>query len=281
MYFIVFLLGLLSGYYLAPNNIVVSEENDIAIVDEFTSPDNEDEIQRLLGRLAESDSMIKYLQGMNDSLSSLLAGKKEELAVLLARPDIQKKINSMSDREISEKLLMMLRAEDLENIQNKKEMAMRLAEVALSGKEADTSMVTGAVAVSIFPEHVAHANELLNIKRYDRLYAHLSLSDQLEKTLVKWTNLSTGRTMLFKRMAFAPGELRKHVSMRPKTGWVVGDYQVSFYKIDQGFTLLANANYTLQTVEDSEPPEIRKGPRVIPGGDKVAVEPENTGFGLF
>ncbi|MCW9013588.1 MAG: hypothetical protein OQL06_07375 [Gammaproteobacteria bacterium] len=280
MYIIVFLLGVLSGYYLAPENIVLSELNDLPESIVNGDVEHEHEIRRFMQRLAESDSTIKYLQEMNESLSSLLSGKKNEIAALLAKPSLHEKINSMSDEELLEKLLLMFKEDDLAGIENKKQMALRLTEIALGDEEIDTSMVTGTVAVTTIPEHVDYASEFLNIKQYDTLYAHLSTSDKLEKTLVKWTNLSTGKIMLFKKMAFVPEELQKYVSMRPKGGWVEGDYQVSLYNINQGLTVLASTTYTVQTVQESEPPARPDGP-IIYGGDKTAVEPNNSGFGFF
>jgi hypothetical protein len=141
---------------------------------------------------------------------------------------------------------------ELENVEDMRAFAERLAEVAMDGT------VVPAEELGADVENVSFATDVLEnnapaspgrhfVQDQERIYATFP-SDELDgaRVVAKWTRVEDGEIMLFRRYVINPGEDWSYVWVgAPDSGWRPGEYRVDFYSADEAMTLVASGQHII------------------------------------
>ena len=143
-------------------------------------------------------------------------------------------------------------AAELSAIEDVPRFAQDLARIAMDGTVREASEPEDSVRPIDFSEEItwdhraAFAQSQFG-KDAPRIYAAFE-SDGLgiSQTLAKWTRVSDGEIMLFKRHRIRPAADSSYVYLdAPPTGWQAGEYRVDFYSADTELTWLASGSHRI------------------------------------
>lgn len=271
IYSFIFILGVLISYLLFGNNnsnkpMHQPDVMDNQISDSRNNQGEESADDYLAALLVQYEKTIASLQNQNDSLLKQTSFSENQFIAMSSKPTIERKINSMSDSAVLKKLGLIFSDEQMENIQNPKDFARRLTEVALeestdnqSGSTENTN-VDVRISISHSIGYQEAADELLVASKFKRLYANILSSEIMEAVLVKWKNLSTGELLFYKGISLNQLDGPQFIWAKPKNGWETDTYQINMYKIGAELQLLASKQFTISNVIDDGPEQVSDEP---------------------
>ena len=265
-YTLVFLLG--GAAFFTINNVYFERstqsssvsQTDTKVFDEISKTQNSHDDGYLNKLLLEYEEKIAFLLNENESLSGKYLLSNTQLQALASKPDIEKKINNMSDSDIRKKLNLILDEDHISDIQDTRAFAGRLAEVAMESTDENSGSSENTnidVRISISSEIGYHEMPTSDVvaSKYKRLYANILSAEALDYVLVKWKNVSTDELLFYKGVSFNPVIDDQFIWTKPENGWERGVYQINIYKIDDELQLLANKRFTVSDVIDEGPEE--------------------------
>ena len=141
-------------------------------------------------------------------------------------------------------------AEDLAEIDDVPAFARNLTRIALDGtlrdaEEPDLEVRAIDFSEEITWDHRASLPQSQFASDVPRIYASFE-SDGLAvgQTLAKWTRVSDGEIMLFKRHRLRPAAASSYVYLdAPRRGWRPGEYRVDFYRADESLEWIASGTH--------------------------------------
>jgi len=227
-------------------------------------------IESLHQLIAEYQAKLADLEDDNKSLFNDLLDSEGKLSAVVSKPTISKKIASMSDDDIYEKIGQVFKESYLENVDNPKAFAQRLTDIALTDEDEKSTNESGVansevrISISQNPGYQEMTSDQVVVSQYRRLYVNMTSSLPVPNGLIKWKNLSEDKIIMFRGLTFHSNNDSQYVWVRPKSddGWQRGLYQVSVYQINNELTLLATKNYTVSEVIDEGPEEVPEVPHV-------------------
>lgn len=225
-----------------------------------------DSLQKLI---AEYENKLSSLEEDNQALLNDLLDSEGKVSALTAKPTISKKIQQMSDEEIYEKVGEVFKERYLKNIDNPKQFAQRLADVALSDDDEKTASEDGTansevrISVSRFPGYQEMTSDQVVASKNRRLYVNMISSLPVPNALIKWKNMTEDKVIMFRGLAFHSQNESQYVWGVPKDedGWKPGVYQVSVFQINNELQLLATKTYSITEVIDEGPEPVPDVPQ--------------------
>lgn len=141
-------------------------------------------------------------------------------------------------------------SEDLAEIEDLPRFATDLARIAMDGTVREAEMPDENVRVIDFSEDITWDHRAAFTQSQfgadtERIYAVFE-SDGLglSQTLAKWTRVSDGEIMLFKRHHIRPAADSSFVYLdAPAEGWRPGEYRVDFYSADPELRWIASGEH--------------------------------------
>lgn len=263
LYTSIFILGFILSKLITTSPEVSQETSKVesTATNLFTSDsDNlDDEISSLRLLIQDYEEKINSLITENSGLSEKLLAD-EKLLALASKTDINRQIDMMSDTSIRKKINLVIDDDQLENISDTNKFAKRMAEVALEGSdensgETDRTNVDVRINISHELGYQEMPTNQIVARKYKRLYANILTSPLLDYILVRWKNLSTNETLVYKGIGLNQNFDYQYVWAKAKDGWEVGDYQINIYKISDNLELLASKQYQIiESIDDG--PEV-------------------------
>lgn len=143
-------------------------------------------------------------------------------------------------------------SESLANITDKTAFAKNLAREFLDESPEYNNQADGYSSIHFSTSRdfsdPAAANFVLPENPSFTIYAHLELNGAVNNNseiFVKWINLDTDETLLFKRKNINPNTNRNWVGFVPSSGWKVGSYLVKLYRFESSLNLIAQESYII------------------------------------
>jgi hypothetical protein len=168
---------------------------------------------------------------------------------LLARTAIDR----MSERELRQivGLTTQLGAEAIEEIDDIREFAERLVDIAMEGTVIDQPHEAGLSEVVFgVSEYEMEANgqaQTVLERQENRIYAFFPTdSYQGSTVMVKWYRVDEPEIVLFRRHSVTPGDQRGFVWVEQSAGWQSGHYQVDIFSGDASMDRLAFGRYEVE-----------------------------------
>ena len=214
-----------------------------------------------LGNDNKSKPIIKYLPALKTIESSTNPIPTPTVIVKTSIPllpntakDAYRLIDTINEETIEEKMLLEFGENGTESITDKKIFLKHLTDIYFEDNNTIDEDIVGAthsfISLTTNEEDESIDEIELNHKNASqRLYAHLSLdNDTIDNTgqvLIKWKNISTGKTLLFTRKAINSNSAQNWVSFIPDNGWRKGEYEVDFFNFSDTLIPLSKSKYII------------------------------------
>lgn len=204
----------------------------------------------LKSRLDRAKSRIQTLEDKNRVLAVRLASLDVPLAARLSYADVMRKIDTLSERSLRDKLGYVFTRDMLDAIDDPRALSRRAVDVALEEEPEASESVHIALSFSTSPiPGIRTFTQAADLGRNDAVFVHLQTSDPVQGAVVKWQNLTTGEILLFGNQAVSTGSDTR-LFLRPEGGWSPGTYQVSLYSMDKHMRPYGASSYQVVSVVD-------------------------------
>jgi hypothetical protein len=165
-----------------------------------------------------------------------------------------KMIQQASEDLIEEKMISEFGEIGTQSIGGKKKFLKNLANIYFEDNTSVDSNIVGQTRSFVSNSTNIEDDEIEEIElnhqnAKQKLYVHLEVdNDSMDNTgqvLVKWENISTGKTLLFTRKAINESNAQNWVSFVPDDGWRKGEYEVKFFNFSDALLPLSQAKYVI------------------------------------
>jgi len=259
-YFSVFILGLVAAMFFSGEQIREIPIKDIltdAKVSRLGANNGFDSgyLDSLNQLVSEYKLKLSELEDENSELLESLRLSNSQLASVVDKAVIAKKISSMTDADVKSKLEKLFKSDHLKDIENPKAFAEKLTDIALEDKSNENEHQEFDVRISVSGNsgYIESNDSPLKVSQHRRLYANILSSQAIGQALVKWKDLSNDELIYFKGLTFGRADNLQYVWTIPNGGWKPGKYSVSLYSIDQNLSLISIKYFTIMEVYDEGP----------------------------
>jgi len=158
-------------------------------------------------------------------------------------------VSEMSESELELTIAMAtdFSSEDLEDVEDVRAFATRLADIAMDGLIVDASDETGNAEVVFSPStDPAEARDRFS-EDEGRIYAIFTTEGyDLPTVMLKWFRVDEPQLMLFRRFKIVVGRDAGWIWVDGEHEWDPGDYQVDIYSGDEEMTRLGVGRYVVE-----------------------------------
>jgi len=229
---------------------------DAPQVAQKTAPRNEltaaDEVMRWAA-LSQANQEIARLEDLNSALARQIELLNLPLAPSMTHEQLLGRIDSLPAPVVNNVLAYLFDEDYLATIENPNEFAKDLVDVALDND--DVEDVSGNVSIefsfsSIYGlRQFSYASEL---QQFDRIFAHLSATQDMPSSIIRWQHQATGEILLFEQQALRADAQSQVISLKPSQGWQPGNYKVSVYDMDDDKRLVGTNEFSVASIQVDE-----------------------------
>jgi len=229
---------------------------DAPRVAQETAPRNEltaaDEIMRWAA-LTQANKEITRLEALNRALARQMELLNLPLAPSMTHEQLLGRIDSLPAPVVNNLLAYLFDEEYLATIENPNEFAKDLVDVALDNDEVEDVSGNVSIEFSFSPiyglRQFSYASDL---QQFDRIFAHLSATQDMPSSIIRWQHQATGEILLFEQQALRANAQSQVVSLKPSQGWQTGNYKVSVYDMDDDKRLVGTNEFSVASIQADE-----------------------------
>jgi len=229
---------------------------DAPQVAQKTAPRNEltaaDEIMQWAA-LSQADKEITRLEALNRALALQIELMNLPLAQSTTHEQLLGRIDSLPAPVVNNVLAYLFDEEFLATIENPNEFAKDLVDVALDNDEVEDVSGNVSIEFSFSPiyglRQFSYASDL---QQFDRIFAHLSATQDMPSSIIRWQHQATGEILLFEQQALRADAQSQVISLKPSQGWQPGNYKVSVYDMDDDKRLVGTNEFSVASIQVDE-----------------------------
>jgi hypothetical protein len=230
-----------------------------------------DEIMRWAA-LSQANQEITRLEALNRSLARQIELLNLPLAPSITHEQLLGRIDSLPASVVSNLLAYLIDEEYLAAIEDPNQFAKDLVDVALDNDEVEDVSGNVSIEFSFSPiyglRQFSYASDL---QQFDRIFAHLSTTQDMPSSMIRWQHQATGEILLFKQQALRADAQSQMVSLRPSQGWQTGNYKVSVYDMDDDKRLVGTNEFSVASIQADESGSTRNQPDMDIIQDLIAI----------
>jgi hypothetical protein len=212
--------------------------------------------------LQETSDRISELESQNIKLSRQIEHMDLPISKDVTVPELINRVDRLPADLIYQQLGQIFDKEYIDEIDDPHEFAKQLIDIAVSeGGSVDLSESSTDTGVGIdfsfspVPGLRGFSN-LDVVEQYDRLFVHFNAPATYQSLIVRWQHAETGEILQFSPLELL-GNQEDYISLQPRKGWMIGEYQVSVFDLSAGNQLVGTGSYWVNDVVVSE----RAGPQ--------------------
>jgi len=229
---------------------------DAPQVAQKTAPRNEltaaDEIMQWAA-LSQADKEITRLEALNRALALQIELMNLPLAQSTTHEQLLGRIDSLPAPVVNNVLAYLFDEEFLATIENPNEFAKDLVDVALDNDEVEDVSGNVSIEFSFSPiyglRQFSYASDL---QQFDRIFAHLSATQDMPSIIIRWQHQATGEILLFGQQALRANAQSQFISLKPSQGWRTGNYKVSVFDMDDDKRLVGTNEFSVASIQADE-----------------------------
>ena len=221
-----------------------------------TAPQNElttaDEITQSAA-LTQANQEITRLEALNQALARQIELLNLPLSQSLTHEQLLGRIDSLPASVVNNLLAYLFDEEYLAGIENPNEFAKDLVDVALDNDDVEDVSGNVLIEFSFSPiyglRQFSYASDL---QQFDRIFAHLSATQDMPSSIIRWQHQATGEILLFEQQALRADAQSQVISLKPSQGWQTGDYKVSVYDMNDDKRLVGTNEFSVASIQADE-----------------------------
>jgi len=229
---------------------------DAPRVAQETAPRNEltaaDEIMRWAA-LTQANKEITRLEALNRALARQMELLNLPLAPSMTHEQLLGRIDSLPAPVVNNLLAYLFDEEYLATIENPNEFAKDLVDVALDNDEVEDVSGNVSIEFSFSPiyglRQFSYASDL---QQFDRIFAHVSTTQDMPSSIIRWQHQATGEILLFEQQALRASAQSQVTSLKPSQGWQTGNYKVSVFDMDDDKRLVGTNEFSVASIQADE-----------------------------
>lgn len=199
--------------------------------------------------LTQANQEITRLEALNQALARQIELLNLPLAPSMTHEQLLGRIDSLPASVVNNLLAYLFDEEYLSTIENPNEFAKDLVDVALENDDDEEATGNVSIEFSFSPiyglRQFSYASDL---QQFDRIYAHLSATQDMPSSIIRWQYPATGEILLFQQQALRANSQSQAISLRPSQGWQTGNYKVSVYDMNDDKRLVGTNGFFVSSI---------------------------------
>ena len=217
--------------------------------------------KRLESELLAASNEISNLTELNQSLTQLVEQLNIPIPASTTYTGLLEYIDKLPVRFVKQQLSYLFDEEYISAIENPRQFSKSLVEIALSQEQDENFGGAANIVFSYSP--IKGWRELaadITIDQFDTLYAHISPTQDIANTMIKWQHADSGEILLFNPLTLDAQSQSQYVVIRPDNGWYKGRYQVTIHDMDNGRQLVGANSFYVSAIHSGEKNQNASGP---------------------
>jgi hypothetical protein len=203
--------------------------------------------------LSQANKEITRLEAWNRALARQIELLNLPLAQSTTHEQLLGRIDSLPAPIVNNLLAYLFDEEYLATIENPNEFAKDLVDVALDNDDVEDVSGNVSIEFSFSPiyglRQFSYASDL---QQFDRIFAHLSATQDMPSSIIRWQHQATGEILLFEQQALRANAQSQVLSLKPSQGWQTGNYKVSVYDMDDDKRLVGTNEFSVASIQADE-----------------------------
>jgi len=211
--------------------------------------------------LTQANQEIARLAALNHALGVQIELLNLPLAQSTTHEQLLGRIDSLPASVVDNLLANLFDEEYLATIENPNEFAKDLVDVALDNDDVEDVSGNVSIVFSFSPIYgLRQFSYASNLRQFDRIFAHISATQDMPSSIIRWQHQETGEILLFAQQPLRVNAQSQTISLRPSQGWQAGNYKVSVYDMNDNKRLAGTNEFSVYNILVDEAGSARNEP---------------------